>query len=99
MSKKMHSFELETLAVIASLSRFRVYLLGLKLKIVTDCNALRTDRLSDLIKLFSEALSTKCHGKEESTWDDYLGDILLGINRSEAKEKKLYGSGYVETEI
>lgn len=40
--QKLHSFELETLAVVASLSRFRVYLLGLKFKIVTDCNALRT---------------------------------------------------------
>lgn len=40
--QKFHSFELETLAVVASLNRFRVYLLGLKFKIVTDCNALRT---------------------------------------------------------
>ncbi|XP_022830950.1 uncharacterized protein LOC111359588 [Spodoptera litura] len=40
--QKLHSFDLETLAVIASLNRFRVYLLGLKFKIVTDCNALRT---------------------------------------------------------
>lgn len=40
--QKLHSFELETLAVIASLNRFRVYLLGLKFKIITDCNALRT---------------------------------------------------------
>lgn len=40
--QKLHSFELETLAVIASLQRFRVYLLGLKFKIVTDCGALRT---------------------------------------------------------
>lgn len=40
--QKFHSFELETLAVIASLNRFRVYLLGLKFKIITDCNALRT---------------------------------------------------------
>lgn len=38
----MHSYELETLAVISSLSKFRVYLLGLKFTIVTDCNALRT---------------------------------------------------------
>ncbi|CAG9114451.1 unnamed protein product [Plutella xylostella] len=37
-----HSYELETLAVVASLSRFRVYLLGLDFKVVTDCNALRT---------------------------------------------------------
>lgn len=40
--QNLHSFELETLAVIASLKRFRIYLLGLKFKIVTDCNALRT---------------------------------------------------------
>lgn len=40
--QNLHSFELETLAVIASLKRYRVYLLGLKFKIVTDCNALRT---------------------------------------------------------
>lgn len=37
-----HSYELETLAVVASLNRFRVYLLGIEFKLVTDCNALRT---------------------------------------------------------
>lgn len=40
--QKFHSFDLETLAVIASLSRFRIYLLGLKFKLITDCRALRT---------------------------------------------------------
>ncbi|CAH0713399.1 unnamed protein product, partial [Brenthis ino] len=40
--QRMHSFEQETLAVISSLNRFRVYLLGIKFKIVTDCSALRT---------------------------------------------------------
>ncbi|CAK1589624.1 unnamed protein product [Parnassius mnemosyne] len=40
--QRLHSFELETLAVINSLNRFRVYLLGIKFKIVTDCNVLRT---------------------------------------------------------
>lgn len=40
--QRLHSFELETLAVIASLNRFRVYLLGVPFKIFTDCNALRT---------------------------------------------------------
>jgi transposase InsO family protein len=40
--QRLHSFELETLAVVASLSRFRVYLLGVPFKILTDCNALRT---------------------------------------------------------
>lgn len=38
----LHSFELETLAVVMSLNRFRVYLLGITFKVVTDCNALRT---------------------------------------------------------
>lgn len=39
--RHFHSFELETLAVVASLNRFRVYLLGLEFKVVTDCNAVR----------------------------------------------------------
>ncbi|KAL0894096.1 hypothetical protein ABMA27_014141 [Loxostege sticticalis] len=40
--QRFHSYELETLAVVSSLNRFRVYLLGIDFKIVTDCNALRT---------------------------------------------------------
>lgn len=36
-----HAYELETLAVIASLQRFRVYLLGVRFVLVTDCNAVR----------------------------------------------------------
>lgn len=40
--RKLHSYELETLAVIASLNRFRVYLVGIPFKILTDCNALRS---------------------------------------------------------
>lgn len=36
---KLHSFELETLAIIYALERFRIYLQGLKFKILTDCNA------------------------------------------------------------
>ena len=35
-----HSFELETLAVVYALRRFRTYLEGVKFKIVTDCNSL-----------------------------------------------------------
>ncbi|CAD7001655.1 unnamed protein product [Ceratitis capitata] len=37
---KYHSFELETLAIIYALKRFRIYLQGKKFKIVTDCNSL-----------------------------------------------------------
>lgn len=40
--QKLHSYDLETLAVVASLHRFRVYLLGIKFKIITDSNALWT---------------------------------------------------------
>jgi hypothetical protein len=37
-----HSYELETLAVIESMRRFRIYLLGNHFTVVTDCNALRS---------------------------------------------------------
>lgn len=37
-----HSYELETLAVVCSLKKFRPYLLGLNFCVYTDCNALRT---------------------------------------------------------
>lgn len=37
---RYHSFELETLAIVNALKRFRVYLEGIAFKIVTDCNSL-----------------------------------------------------------
>lgn len=37
-----HSYELETLAVVESLKRFRIYITGIPVKVVTDCAALRT---------------------------------------------------------
>lgn len=37
-----HSYELETMAVVLALRYFRVYLLGSKFKVVTDCAALQT---------------------------------------------------------
>lgn len=39
--KYYHSYELETLAVVDSLKKFRTYLLGLHFKIYTDCKSLR----------------------------------------------------------
>jgi len=39
--KKLHSYELETLAVIQAIKKFRVYLFGIKFKLVTDCSALQ----------------------------------------------------------
>lgn len=40
--KHLHSYELETLAVVCSLKKFRVYLLGIHFTVFTDCAALRT---------------------------------------------------------
>ena len=36
----MHSYELETLAIVYALRKFRDYLHGIKFKVVTDCSAL-----------------------------------------------------------
>lgn len=38
---KYHSFELETLAIIYALRRFRIYLYGIKFKIITDCESFK----------------------------------------------------------
>lgn len=40
--KHFHAYELETLAVVCSLKKFRVYLLGKDFKVITDCSALRS---------------------------------------------------------
>lgn len=37
---KYHSYELETLAIISALRRFRIYLTGIRFKIITDCKSL-----------------------------------------------------------
>ena len=38
---KYHSFELECLAVVYALKRYKIYLMGLKFKIITDCDSFR----------------------------------------------------------
>lgn len=40
--RHLHSYELETLAIVCSLKKFRVYLVGINFKVITDCHALRT---------------------------------------------------------
>ncbi|GBN95131.1 Transposon Tf2-6 polyprotein [Araneus ventricosus] len=48
--KKYSSYELEALAVIEAVKKFRVYLLGIPFKIVTDCSALeKTMQKKDLV--------------------------------------------------
>ncbi|CAK9820133.1 Transposon Ty3-G Gag-Pol polyprotein [Anthophora plagiata] len=42
--KLYHSFELEVLAIVESLERFRVYLLGKHFRIVTDCSAVSSSK-------------------------------------------------------
>lgn len=39
--QRYHSFELETLAIVSSVKRFRYYLVGIHFKIFTDCSAVR----------------------------------------------------------
>lgn len=39
--KKLHSYELEVLAIINALKKFQIYLQGIQFKIVTDCDAFR----------------------------------------------------------
>ncbi|CAK9834248.1 Transposon Tf2-9 polyprotein [Anthophora retusa] len=41
VESRYHSFELEVLAIIYALRRFRIYLQGIKFKILMDCNSLR----------------------------------------------------------
>jgi len=40
--KNYHSYELQALAVVESLERFKYYICGKKIKVITDCNALKT---------------------------------------------------------
>lgn len=38
----LHSYDLETLAIVLTLNKFRIYLKGIPFTVLTDCNALRT---------------------------------------------------------
>ena len=39
--QRYHSYDLETLAIVEALKKFRVYVLGIKFTVVTDCSAIR----------------------------------------------------------
>lgn len=38
---KYHSFELEVLAAVETIERFKIYLLGRRFKLITDCNSMK----------------------------------------------------------
>lgn len=63
-------------------ARFEEFTRSLNIK--HTLNAVATPRANGQVERYnrtiSDALSTKCHGKDENTWDDYVGDIQLGIN-------------------
>lgn len=42
IEQRYHSYELEALAVLESIERFRIYLLGRRFGVVTDCNSLKS---------------------------------------------------------
>lgn len=44
--QRYHSYELEVLAIVESLQRFRIYLLGKPLRVFTDCAAVSATKLS-----------------------------------------------------
>jgi len=47
--RKFHSYELEVLAIIRALQWFRIYLIGIPFKIITDCQAfIQTMRKTDI---------------------------------------------------
>jgi len=60
---KYHSYELEVLAVIGALVKWRVYVLGKKFKIITDCNA------------FNMTMKKKEFPLRVSGWAMYLQDF------------------------
>lgn len=39
--QRYHSYELEALAVVETLKKFRIYLIGKQFKLITDCSAVR----------------------------------------------------------
>lgn len=61
--RKKHSYELEVLAIVEALKKFRHYLLGIPFKIVTDCQA------------FTKTMSKKDPISKIARWALYLQDF------------------------
>ncbi|CAB3256531.1 unnamed protein product [Arctia plantaginis] len=63
-------------------AKFKNFIDQLKVKHIL--NAVATPRANGQVERFNrtiiDALSTKCHGGNDNIWDDYIGDVQLGIN-------------------
>ncbi|XP_055913761.1 uncharacterized protein LOC129947273 [Eupeodes corollae] len=70
---RYHSYELETLAIIYALRRFRIYLTGIRFKIVTDCRSL------------TQTLNKKILNPRISRWALELQDYDYVIEHRDSK--------------
>lgn len=67
MEERYHSYELEVLGIVSALKKWRVYLLGIPLKIATDCNA------------FTMTMRKKDVSVRVSRWALFLKDFTYEI--------------------
>lgn len=66
---------------------FRSFVKSLGIKHVL--NAVATPRANGQVERFNrtilDALSTKCHGQDDKSWDEYVPDIQIGLNTTQHK--------------
>lgn len=74
--KNYHSFDLESLAVVESVKKFRCYLLGQRFKIVTDCIA------------FKQSLLKKNPNARTSRWLDVLAEFEYAVEHRSAERMR-----------
>ena len=65
--KNYHSYDLETLAIVAALKAFRVYLIGIKFTVVNDCCAIRSTAVKRDIN------------HRVGRWWEYMQDFVFDI--------------------
>lgn len=76
----MHSYELEVLTVIEALKKFRVYLHGTELKIVTKC------------EVFKKTKNTAELSAKITSWALFLQDFDFVIVHRSAKQMQYVGT-------
>ncbi|XP_076278315.1 uncharacterized protein LOC143208116 [Lasioglossum baleicum] len=78
--EKYHSYELEVLAVVKSLKKFRVYLIGIPFKVITDCQAFAM-RHVDALSRYPLPVSMSIVEEEAS--------VIHKIRKAQADDKEL----------